>query len=367
MVTFDPYADIRAALKDFDPSAAARAALQNFDPHAIARAALDGLKDFDASKLLSEALSKIDFTLGLADLPRYDGMACHYTTRRGLEGIVQDKAFRASEATQMNDLSEITHGWQLIDDWLAEQPDDEAVQLLRESIPSDKGAAGVFVLSASEVLDDAHQWRAYADDARGFAIGIDCASELLPVAPVPADEDPFIVETTSVEQWRKVMYRKDDARTALDHLLASIHAKGLAARSGASDEETVRALVRSRTASLLTTIAHLIKHPGFEGEKEVRLVATGLGRDHVRYLGPDGSFGAYIEVASAIGASKKRQRSAPMPPVSQLPIISVRIGPRLAPVTQLDHRDVLTARLSNYLAEHELGAAAVEASSIPLR
>jgi hypothetical protein len=103
----------------------------------------------------------------------------HYTTAKGLIGIVQTRKLRATNILYLNDTEEFRHGVRLgaayVEELLekAEEPDKaaylrnlkDAVQELERSYE-----APGYVASFSENEDDLSQWRAYCP-AGGFAIG----------------------------------------------------------------------------------------------------------------------------------------------------------------------------------------------------
>lgn len=106
----------------------------------------------------------------------------HYTDGRGLEGILRSGKFWLTDVFHLNDPSELRHALahavQLVN---AKAVGGTAEEQLFAKIFSDVPATGVtasayyFVCSLSLCGDELGQWRAYADDGQGFALGFDAA------------------------------------------------------------------------------------------------------------------------------------------------------------------------------------------------
>lgn len=122
-------------------------------------------------------------------LPRTDipSELFHYTNSDGLVGILKSSQFFASEYRHLNDLAEIREGWKLASE-VVEQKLRDLRATIHQRIPRlperilnnlqvdpDDGILennNVYVASFSVDHDSLPQWRAYGDDARGYAIGI---------------------------------------------------------------------------------------------------------------------------------------------------------------------------------------------------
>lgn len=123
------------------------------------------------------------------ELPPPPDTLYHYTDSAGLLAILQGGKFYASEYRHLNDMAEIREGWNVATDALCdflakltrslEKKDwmpASILEKLRTLNPKgwDKWLRenNVYVASFSEDWDSLPQWRAYADDGRGFAIGV---------------------------------------------------------------------------------------------------------------------------------------------------------------------------------------------------
>jgi hypothetical protein len=107
----------------------------------------------------------------------------HYTDDVGLRGILETGTLRLTDIFYLNDPSELRYGCKLDNEFMTAAKAAEAEERLaieefagnlagklQHGIPQ---VANMFVLSFSEAGDDLAQWRAYADNGRGFALGFD--------------------------------------------------------------------------------------------------------------------------------------------------------------------------------------------------
>lgn len=276
----------------------------------------------------------------------------HYTSSQGLLGLVQTGCVWASEATSLNDLAEVRHGWDVVKAWLARQPASEAVDLLTQMAndPFDKKHE-VFVLSGSTARDDANQWRLYAQGGNGYALELDPRVDLAAISDAPKTKRTlkssdgkrtqnigwYLGESATVTPWYHVLYTEDEVAAALRELL-TVTDRELPKLQDARDDleyAEFRDVLSGQALEALGAVAHLVKGAGFSGEREVRVVATFmLANQHIRYRqGPHGvvSYGVLTRAPKGhpphrvLHWSKKSRDKRPKP----LPIRSVRLGPLL--------------------------------------
>lgn len=122
-------------------------------------------------------------------LPPAPDTLYHYTDSRGLHAILEKRQFFASEYRHLNDMKEVTEGWReatnLLCDFVGELVEKvrpkpwmpkpvlerlEALDLSRQD--GWLNESNVYVASFSEDWDSLPQWRSYADDGHGYAIGV---------------------------------------------------------------------------------------------------------------------------------------------------------------------------------------------------
>ncbi len=108
----------------------------------------------------------------------------HYTKDAGLAGIIESGQLHFSDIFALNDLSELRHGLFIAIELLksrtiAARPEIDTFASMFERFDLDAGieAAGhFFICCFSGDGDDLGQWRAYADNGQGFALGFDTSS-----------------------------------------------------------------------------------------------------------------------------------------------------------------------------------------------
>ena len=128
-----------------------------------------------------DAQAIVDSFLKCLDEPAVPERLYHYTNAAGLKGILESGTLWLSDMTSLNDPSEMVYGF------------TRALPILREHIANihragkkftdnitafaERGlllkVAHFFVCSFTSQPDDLGQWRAYADDAQGYALGFD--------------------------------------------------------------------------------------------------------------------------------------------------------------------------------------------------
>jgi hypothetical protein len=106
----------------------------------------------------------------------------HYTDAKGLKGILESGALWLTDIRNLNDPSELKHGFyhtvKILDRMAAEGSSPEIKQFAQRFrfFSSDNrliNAAHFFITCFSVAGDDLGQWRAYADNGRGFALAFD--------------------------------------------------------------------------------------------------------------------------------------------------------------------------------------------------
>jgi hypothetical protein len=133
----------------------------------------------------TEATKTLESFVGTVEAKKPPPMLYHYTTESGLRGILESGTLWFSDIFAQNDPSELRHGLGIAIDLLKsritkERPeiDTFARQVERFDVDAGIEAAGhFFICCFSADGDELGQWRAYADNGRGFALGFD--TELL--------------------------------------------------------------------------------------------------------------------------------------------------------------------------------------------
>lgn len=198
----------------------------------------------------------------------------HYTNMAGLLGILTSEEMWFTSIFHLNDPSELAHGFAMARRTLTEEAQREhkiaqyfcAVMMnLLDDAPT---VFLHFIGSFSRASNDLGQWRAYADNARGVAIGF--SPKLFQI--VENSDELSLSEKTFVA---RVDY--DPANCARNFQRAVRHAVGIAVRNDCyvrSDAERKR-FVREMTVQLappLIWYSSTSKHAAYAHEQETRLI-----------------------------------------------------------------------------------------------
>jgi hypothetical protein len=200
----------------------------------------------------------------------------HYTDDRGLAGILESGRIRLTEIFGLNDPTELRHGV------------SPAIRLLRTAARRDdrfeirqfsqnvaamfhygiEQIAHFFVCSFSEAGNDLGQWRAYADNGRGFALGFD--AEMLEKAfesvNIPGSSQHTTFPVTYNESELQRMHRLVVAQA-----LPLISLPRTRVFPVDSIDQYMSELLR-RTCVPIIHAALFFKHPSYSNEKEYRFL-----------------------------------------------------------------------------------------------
>jgi hypothetical protein len=133
--------------------------------------------DAQATKILQDFINTVE----AKKPPR---LLYHYTNDAGLAGIIESGRLWFSDIFALNDPSELRHGLGIAIDLLKSRatnarPEIATFASMFERFDLDAGieAAGhFFICCFSADGDDLGQWRAYANNGQGFALGFDTSS-----------------------------------------------------------------------------------------------------------------------------------------------------------------------------------------------
>lgn len=182
----------------------------------------------------------------------------HYTTRRGLAGILSSQSIWFTDVRYLNDASELT---------FARRVAIRKLQGIRRRVPTQRhydelthaiktvgrGRSRAFAFSLSVWRDDLNQWLAYATPPTGFAIGFNYHA--------------LEAAASSRGLWLKpVVYSPGAQHEILDRL--EIDAVRAADEAGPLSHSSFADAYLER----FVQVAPFIKHPAFVDEGEWRLV-----------------------------------------------------------------------------------------------
>ncbi len=108
---------------------------------------------------------------------RKENTLYHYTDLNGLKGIVENQCFFSSNSAYLNDKEEFFYGLKLfktaISNYTSTSNEEEEIIAKINEVISNKLDSYHFVTCFSLEGDILSQWRAYANDGKGIAIGFD--------------------------------------------------------------------------------------------------------------------------------------------------------------------------------------------------
>jgi hypothetical protein len=221
------------------------------------------------------------------DTPLY-----HYTDGRGLKGIIESEAIRFTDYRHMNDPSELIHGIKAVQAVVrAVKPGvDGRVGLLLETLAdmfsqqNFSNALEFFIGSFSRERDDLGQWRSYADNGRGYALGF--APKLFRVVENPnrkPNENVFVGPV--VYRTDQILARHQEAIEKAAHIfLETVEANAALMQNKNVGIPFMQDMARAMIASPLIWNCLTTKHPAYEHEREVRLIILGLRDKLMPYI-----------------------------------------------------------------------------------
>jgi hypothetical protein len=133
----------------------------------------DALKEFD-----TKADQIIKSFLGTLEAQKPPSIIYHYTNDVGLRGILETGKLWLNDIFDLNDPSELKHGLSLALNLMAADNSPE-IKMVGRNLKEFLERVGLpilghyFICSFSARGDDLGQWRAYADNGRGYALGFD--------------------------------------------------------------------------------------------------------------------------------------------------------------------------------------------------
>lgn len=206
----------------------------------------------------------------------------HYTDLRGLKGILEAGQIWFTDVRHLNDPSELTHGINMARDVARHIATgaDGRVQLFLDYFLDlfryDNFAPTLqfFIACFSRARDDLGQWRAYADNGRGVAIGFSPSLFAVADAPPPGQLPEFVgpVRYSIADVCGRHEACLDEAAAIF---LSTSNANADLLANKIVGIPFIDQFVREIIASPMIWNCLTSKHPAYEHEQEVRLVMMG--------------------------------------------------------------------------------------------
>jgi hypothetical protein len=271
----------------------------------------------------------------------------HYTSQRGLLGIIREESIQATNIKYLNDSTEFSYTIELASKFLEERGCDvestpsEVISLLRtpETGP-------VFAASFSSQRNQLSQWRGYCPDSGGFMLGFDSSK-----IQILAKEQGF--------QLARCIYDIDEQLAIIEKEIGNplkVSASKWSCENGNSCidlDEIMKTNGKQRLdlALDLLNLAPKFKDPSFHEEEEWRLIAIAgpAWPREVKFREGKSMIVPYIEF-------KLTDKKKGMP----LPIKEIMVGPT-------SHFDLSMLSVHQLLVDKHIGSCQVVTSKIPYR
>lgn len=189
-----------------------------------------------------------------------NNLVYHYCSTQTFLSIIQNKTIRFSDANMLNDAEEGIWGYKIFIEAVNRFLKKEGIPEGFPAIPKDffdeidkiwssfQLRLMNFIACFSTDGDSLSQWRAYADDGRGFAIGFKLKElHRLPVKVLD------------------VLYDRDTQINEMTAILASIYTVHIKSKSDYSSDDLFT------ECALLAATSIALKNPAWRDEKEVRI------------------------------------------------------------------------------------------------
>jgi hypothetical protein len=197
----------------------------------------------------------------------------HYSTLNGIQSILEERSLWFGHATSFNDPLEIKYGQEILREELTkmmESENDFELRSFLNGILINISAFDLFIhhpfvacfCESGELLS---QWRAYADQGGGYALGFRFSSKTL-ISPSPGD-----LSYTAPPVLRKVIYDENRQRNLVCEYLKSIIETSREALKE-KRHEAQASIMAMQAVNLLLDMMLTFKHRAFDEEKEWRLI-----------------------------------------------------------------------------------------------
>ena len=189
----------------------------------------------------------------------------HYTDLHSLKSIVENQSFFCSNSAYLNDKKEYYYGLELFKkefEKIASNPENETSLKIVTAVLNElkeKNISNHFATCFSLEGDLLSQWRAYADDGKGIAIGLDRKKLIEGFENIASG---FYIEYGSTNQLELV---NNLIKTITDYYFENYDLI-----LGLKSNEDVFKEIAQEINELLDKYIGLFKHSSFEEEKEFR-------------------------------------------------------------------------------------------------
>jgi hypothetical protein len=200
----------------------------------------------------------------------------HYTSLRGLDGIIKDKVLRATDIRFFSDSSEFQYTINLARELSSQRHDSFEKRFLREVLRWSVPDTTFCAFCLSEQPDLLSQWRGYCPREGGYSLGFSTAA----LEP-QLQRNGFTLE--------KCEYRPAVQQERVNRLLDQAIRDSNKSDLGKCSTSKRAIKVMPRFLRALSRLAATLKHPSFSEEEEWRVVSGGQVDTECLDYEPNGS------------------------------------------------------------------------------
>jgi hypothetical protein len=268
--------------------------------------------------------------------------------------IFEKSEMRASDLGYLNDSQEFWHTLRIVrevfddggfPDIKLNVPPESTTKLIQQMLGVWKDA-GIFVTCFSNESDDLSQWRGYAKNVPGFALGFN--RKKLEARLQSTGPNYQLVDVDYCVGTQKTAVR-NQLMKAWDLMLADPNFETM---NQGSRLATFFATYLSRVVlseSTLTELAARFKHHKFDAESEVRLVARGIARDRLKYRKSGSIVVPYFE-----WTLRDLEKNKPPPPLDMIECVLIGPGPHSDEVIKAVERMCQTHNVNTDVSPSEI-------------
>jgi hypothetical protein len=278
----------------------------------------------------------------------------HYTTAKGLLGILESNVLWAGDLSYMNDFSEFKYAENLIENELKKAIEISMPELLKESrylvlTQPFSNARRLNIYSAYSFCfcqegDQLSQWRGYAQKGTGYSLGFDAKQIQL-----------TLKESKNPAHLGKIIYKPEEQKDQVAPFIRKYvdHICTITKSYPSIDIDQIKEIYTDFFTSAFAAV-FFFKDPAFFEEKEWRTVSLKFSSEleEVHFRETQGTVVPYIELTvPALKPDNKNNR---------LPIVEIIQGPLVDPALGEKSLKLL-------LQKYGYGDVVIRRSRVPLR
>jgi Protein of unknown function (DUF2971) len=206
----------------------------------------------------------------------------HYTDAAGLKGIIANQVFWLTDFRHLNDPTEMHHGMSLarplINAGAIKRDRAGLLYSMLEDLFTFRNFSTVFsffVACFTRKRDDLGQWRLYADDGRGFAIGLSPRLFAVKTRLGKVPTENVFVSPVFYDNAKTIRRHREPIEQAVAIFLLACNYAHRHLKHSETGVPFLRELALQVIASPLIWNCLTCKHSGYRAEDEVRLIVLG--------------------------------------------------------------------------------------------